>query len=203
MNTMIEQECDICYECKVASKSKREEPIKVTTIPSTAWEHVAIDFGGPYPDGHYNLVAVDLRSRYPVVETISSTNFKATKEKFKKIVTTYGIPRKIQSDNGPPFNSEDFRRFTEEERIQSMKTVTPLHPRANGEAESFMRVINKTEQITALQSRDKSEREIAIQKNTNCIQINTTSSNWSNTIPGNAEQRKFAQSWIAKHHKNK
>ena len=62
MNSMIEQECDKCYECKVASKSRREEPIKVMTIPSTAWEHIAIDFGGPYPDGHYNLVAVDLRS---------------------------------------------------------------------------------------------------------------------------------------------
>ena len=144
---MIEQECDKCYECKVASKSRREEPIKVTTIPSTAWDHIAIEFGGPYPDGHYNLVAVDLRSRYPAVETISSTNFKATREKLKKIFATYGIPRKSQSDNGPPFNSEDFRRFAEEEGFKH-ETVTPLHPIANGEAESFMRVINKTEQIT-------------------------------------------------------
>ena len=80
-----------------------------------------------------------------------------------KIFATYGIPRKIQSDNGPPFNSEDFRRFAEEEGFNH-ETVTPLHPRANGEAESFMRVINKTEQITALQSRGKSEREIAIQE---------------------------------------
>ena len=82
-------------------KVEREKPIKVTTIPSTAWEHIAIDFGGPYPDGHYNLVAVDLRNRYPVVETISSTNFKATREKLKKIYATYSIPTKIQSDNGP------------------------------------------------------------------------------------------------------
>ena len=109
MNSMIEQECDKCYVCKVASKSRREEPIKVT-IPSTAWEDIAIDFGGPYPDGRYNLVAVDLRSRYPVVETTSSTNFKATREKLKKIFATYGIPRKIQSDNGPPFNSEDLQK---------------------------------------------------------------------------------------------
>jgi len=38
--------------------------------------------------------------------------------------------------------------------------VTPLHPRANGEAESFMKVLNKTEQINHLQGGD---RETAIQ----------------------------------------
>ena len=159
---MIDQECNQCYECKVASKSRQEEPIKASTIPNTAWEHIAVDFGGPYPDGHYNFVAVDLRSRYPVVEIVPSTSFKATREALKKIFATYGIPRKIQSDNEPPFNSDEFHRFANEEGFKHHR-ITPLHPRANGEVEAFMRVINKAEQIATLQRKDKSERGIAIQ----------------------------------------
>ena len=73
-----------------------------------------IDFGGPYPDDHYNLVAIDKRTRYPVVEVVSSTGFKQTKEKLKKTFAYLGIPRRITSDNGPPFKSEQFKDFAKE-----------------------------------------------------------------------------------------
>ena len=109
MNTMIEQAIDQCYECKVTTKETKEEPVKPTTIPTKAWERVAMDFGGPYPDGHYNLVIIDQRTRYPVVEEISSTSFKPTREKMKSIFATYGsavlLPR--------------LRRFLKRRRIQT------------------------------------------------------------------------------------
>ena len=41
--------------------------------------------------------------------------------------------------------------------------ITPLHPRANGEAERFMQRLNETEQITNLQDKDRLERQNAIQ----------------------------------------
>ena len=63
---------------------------------------------GPYLDGHYNLVLVDKRTRYPVVENVPSTDFKTNKEKLKHIFATYVTPKRIKSDNGPPFNSNDF-----------------------------------------------------------------------------------------------
>lgn len=31
------------------------------------WDIVAVDYTGPYPDGHYNLLARDKRTRYPEV----------------------------------------------------------------------------------------------------------------------------------------
>lgn len=34
----------------------------MTVIPEKPWEVVSIDFGGPYPDGHYNLIAIDKRT---------------------------------------------------------------------------------------------------------------------------------------------
>ena len=67
MNSMIDTAINQCYECQVATKRDREEPIKVTSIPTRPWDTISIDHRGPYPDGHYNLVLIDKRTRYPVV----------------------------------------------------------------------------------------------------------------------------------------
>ena len=93
MNSMIDTAIDQCYECKVATKESREEPIKVTSIPSRPWDTVAVDHGGPYPDDHYNLVMIDKGTRYPVVEAVPSTSVKVNKEKLKHTFATYGTPR--------------------------------------------------------------------------------------------------------------
>ena len=162
MNSMIDTAIDQCYECQVATKESREEPIKVTNIPSRPWDTVSIDHSGPYPDGHYNLVLIDKRTRYPVIEPVPSTNFQSNKERLKHIFATYGTPRRVESDNGPPFNSKEFNEFAMQEGFQHHR-VTPLHPRANGEAERFMQTLNKTEQIASLQGKDRFERRNAIQ----------------------------------------
>ena len=60
-------------------------------------------------------MAIDQRTRYPVVEVVSSTGFKQTKEKLKKTFAYLGIPRRVTSDNGVPFNSEQFNDFAKEE----------------------------------------------------------------------------------------
>ena len=61
-----------CYECQVTTKQHKQEPIKVTENPSKSqtytkkpWDVIAVDFCGPYSDGHYNLVAIDKITRYP------------------------------------------------------------------------------------------------------------------------------------------
>ena len=152
MNQLTEDILAQCFECRVTTKDHRQEPPKMTTIPAEPWEVISVDFGGPFPDGHYNLVAVDKRTRYPVVETTYSTAFEPTKGALKNMFATYGTPRSLESDNGPPFNSQQFSEFAREEGFHHKK-VTPDHPRANGEAESFMKLLNKTEQIARLQNK--------------------------------------------------
>ena len=100
--------------------------------------------------------------RYPVVEVVSSTGFKQTKEKLKKTFAYLGIPRRVTSDNGPPFNSEQFKDFAKEEGFVHHR-VTPNHPRANGQVERFMQTLNKTEQIAHLQGKSGPDRNMAVQ----------------------------------------
>jgi hypothetical protein len=74
-------------------------------------------------------------------------------QKLKNTFATHGTPRRIESDGGPPFNSKEFSTFADEEGFYHHR-VTPDHARANGEAESFMKMVNKTEQIARLQGKD-------------------------------------------------
>ncbi|XP_033103314.1 uncharacterized protein K02A2.6-like [Anneissia japonica] len=74
-------------------------------------------------------------SRFPEVEIVSSTSAKSTIPKLDAVVARQGIPDIVKSDNGPPFNGFEFSQFSQK--------CTPLWPRANGEAERFMRTLLK------------------------------------------------------------
>ena len=70
LNSMVENIISKCFQCQLISDEQKQEPVKPTEIPEIAWNTLSVDFGGPYPDGHYNLVVIDKRTRYPVVEQI-------------------------------------------------------------------------------------------------------------------------------------
>ena len=61
---------------------------------------------------------------------------------FDKVMSMFGIPGVLKSDNGPPFNSVQLQSFAAHMGFKHRK-VTPYWPRANGEAERFMRNLGK------------------------------------------------------------
>ena len=66
-----------------------------------------------------------------------------------------GTPRQLESNNRPPFNSREFAEFAKTEGFHNHR-VTLEHARANGDVESFMKLLNKTEQIAYLRGRNGS-----------------------------------------------
>ena len=52
-------------------------------------------------------------------------------------------PKVLKSDNGPPFNGNEFRQIADYLGFKHRK-ITPLWPKANAESERFMRTIEKT-----------------------------------------------------------
>ena len=152
MNHLISQTSGSgsCFDCPAATKRHRQEPIRQSVIP-----------GGPYPDGHYNLVAIDQRTRYPVAEVVSSTGFKQTKKKLKNTFAYLGIPRRVTSDNWPPFNSEQFKDFAKGKGFVHHRASTN-HLRANTQVERFMQTLNKTEQIAHLQGKSGPNRDMTV-----------------------------------------
>ncbi len=144
IDSLVELKVKNCISCQAATNNAENiEPLKMTPMPDGPWQEVSIDFKGPFPSGEYLLVVVDDFSRFPEVEIVSSTSARAVLPKLDAIFARQGIPEIVRSDNGPPFNGREFAEFAEQLGFKHRK-CTPLWPRANGEAERFIRTLVKT-----------------------------------------------------------
>ena len=143
IDKQVEQIVKSCIPCQASYPGpSNRDPILPTILPEEPWVSVSIDFKGPLPSGDYLLVVIDDYSRYPEVEVISSTSSRAVLPKLNQIFSRQGIPTTVRTDNGPPFNSQDFKDFAQQLGFKHRK-VMPLWPEANGEVERFMRSLNK------------------------------------------------------------
>ena len=99
---------------------------------------------GPLPTGKggvkYAILAVDYFTKWTEAEPLASITAKKSLDfVVKNIVCGYGIPRKIMSDNGTQFESDEFTGFCEKNGIiKSFSSVA--RPQGNGQVEA----VNKT-----------------------------------------------------------
>ena len=150
MDSKVEEIVKKCHACQVCTKSSIREPVRVTSLPSEPWVNLSIDFYG-LPTGEEALVIIDDYSRYPEVIPTKSTKAKTTIDILEALFARHGIPRIIRSDNGPPFSSTEFAQYLNSKGVIHRK-VTPVWPAANGEAERFMRTLNKMVQTSTASS---------------------------------------------------
>ena len=106
-----------CYECQLTIKQHRQEPVKITESPEKAWEIVSVDFSGPYPDGHYNLVVVDKRTRYPDVEMVYSTAFASKKGETEKDFCNVRYTYSVGDRQWAAFQLERFFRICDQRGV--------------------------------------------------------------------------------------
>ncbi|XP_062557038.1 uncharacterized protein K02A2.6-like [Armigeres subalbatus] len=133
-----------CKVCALNGKPEKTSPMERIFVPKAVWETVAIDFNGPYVKfgGISILVLVDYRSRFLIARPVKSTTFEFTRKVLEDIFDREGYPKFIKSDNGPPFNGDDYKRYCAQRGISTIYS-TPLFPQQNGMVESYMKVINK------------------------------------------------------------
>jgi transposase InsO family protein len=181
MNQRIENIVRDCFSCQISTNTHHTEPAKMTELPERPWDIVEMDFCGTFPNGEYALVMTDQYSRYPEVEFVRSTSNRPVQKKLKKIFSTYGVPKRVQTDNGPPFNSSEFQRFADVTGFQHKK-ITPRHPKAQGQVEEFNMLVNKTASIASQEGLDLHEATYDMLQATYDIHINATSSYQSYTL---------------------
>lgn len=90
----------------------------------------------------YIMVLLDEYTRFPVVEILTSVSAKAVIPLIDKVFSLFGIPNVVKTDNGSPFQGQEFKNFSELMGFQHRK-ITPLWPQGNAECERFMRSIGK------------------------------------------------------------
>ncbi|CAF1076837.1 unnamed protein product, partial [Brachionus calyciflorus] len=142
IDSQIENLVKTCHKCQINTDLTKFEPSCPTEMPDRPWILVSMDFYGPLKCGKYLLVLVCEYSRYPIVKVISGTSAFTVIPVLNEIFSEFGIPCVLKSDNGPPFNSYDFKLFAKEQGFKH-KRITPLWPRSNGMCERFMRNLGK------------------------------------------------------------
>ena len=95
---------------------------------------------GPLPRAPGNrqwlIVATDYFTKWVEAEPLTHI-MDADSKRFvwKNIITRFGIPRVLMSDNGTQFDSEPFKEFCEQYGIRN-RFSTPAYPQRNGQVES-------------------------------------------------------------------
>ena len=111
-------------------------------MPKSQWEVLNIDFYGPLLTGEYLLVVIDRYSRFPEVEIVSCTKASVVIPKLDRIFAVHGVPAIVRSDNGPPFNGEDYSRYLQALGVK-VEWSTPKWPQGNALVERFMQPLGK------------------------------------------------------------
>ena len=144
-----------CIRCQAMNHDPKpaSEPLQMSPLPQGPWQELSMDFCGPFPNGDYLLVVTDDFSRFPEVEILRSTSAKAVIPHLDSIFARQGVPEMVRTDNGPPFNSESFEMFATQLGFRH-REITPVWRRANGEAERFMKTLEKAVRTAIIQGKN-------------------------------------------------
>lgn len=136
--------CDLCqrFKCK-----KDRNPMRATPVPFDIFEDISLDVVGPVPisrNGYrYILVVQDRLSRWISFSPMSDTSAITTARTFlADWVCSYGVPKKLITDQGRNFVSQTFRDLSEFLGIKQSKT-TAYRPTSNGQNERTHRELHQ------------------------------------------------------------
>ena len=100
---------------------------------------------GPFPKAmgnkRYLLVGIDYFTKWVEVEPLANIrDVDAKRFVWKNIVTLFGVPHALITDNGLQFNSKTFRSYCDKLGITN-KYSTPTYSQGNEQAEAINKVI--------------------------------------------------------------
>jgi transposase InsO family protein len=155
MDSKIESMVASCEQCAMFKNKTTHEPLQPHNTSDSAWKDVSVDLFGPMPDRRHVIAVIDKASRFPAAKIVPNTSNTAVTGALSQIYADYGQPETHQTDNGPPFNSEGFAKFSTDNGIHHIKTY-PYHPQGNP-VENFMRPIGTCMKTAHHQRVDKSQ----------------------------------------------
>lgn len=128
--------CERCQEHQASQTKEPLEPVMPDT-PNIPWYTIGtdlIEYGGKS-----YLVIADYYSKYMFVEPIANKTSRMVTRVTEKILTMFGNPEKIISDNGGEFIGEEYQHMLDTRGIVQV-TSSPHWPRSHG----FIERMNRT-----------------------------------------------------------
>lgn len=133
----IENMANSCSSCLLERANPSKSELHNWHYPSKPWERLHLDYLGPFKGKMY-LIVVDAHSKWLEIFETKSTSAKLAIDNLRQLFARFGLPRSVHSDNGPPFNSLEFKNFLSCNGIKQT-TSAPYHPQSNGQAESSVK----------------------------------------------------------------
>ena len=149
MPTMLKDATELVRKCQVYHKHAKIShlPFEPLTSVTSPWpfQQWGLDILGPLPIGRgqckFIVVAVDYFTKWAEAETLATIiEQKVRNFVWRSIVSRFGIPRALVSDNGKQFDNPKFRDFYAELGIRNYYS-SPAHPQSNGQAEVTIRTL--------------------------------------------------------------
>ncbi|XP_055915549.1 uncharacterized protein K02A2.6-like [Eupeodes corollae] len=145
-----------CASCQVHQRSNNKHPIETKVVPKFPFEIVATDLF--HFLGEEYIVLTDSYSGFITFKKLKETTASNVIKFLKNIFAYHGIPKVLESDNGPQFSSVDFKNFAKLWQFDH-RTSSPHHPRGNGLAE---RAVQTTKQLLKKCHYDNTDYHLAI-----------------------------------------
>ena len=142
--------CTICTNHKA---SLPVQPMLPKDIPDGPWQDIVVDY--MTHKGQEYLIICNAFSKYPFMYKVSSKSAQSLCTCLPELISQYGPPTSLSTDNGLPFALDELTEFLMCHHIQH-HTSSPHLPRSNGFIERQVRTI-KTALNTALQAKKSLE----------------------------------------------
>ncbi|XP_068203635.1 uncharacterized protein [Palaemon carinicauda] len=139
----VVRHCKSCHQCQMVGKPN-QKITKAPLIPFLAVEEpftqIVIDIVGPLPKTktgfQYMLTIMDGTTRFPEVIPVRCIKSGIVIKHLMDFFSRYGLPRKIQSDQGSNFTSREFQAKMNELGIKH-NLASSYHPESQGILERF------------------------------------------------------------------
>ena len=130
MTNEITEWIETCEVCMELSTSQSPQPLMSHTLPDRPWEKIGVDLFSF--EGTEYMVTMCYKSNFWELDKLSKTTARVVISKLKHHFARYGLPDVLISDNGPPFQSQEFSDFATELGIKH-QTISPYNSKATWE----------------------------------------------------------------------
>ena len=127
--------CLTCIKCS----NLPVEMLQPHEVPPRPWVKIGVDFFQDHL-GKKHLIVADYFSKFPYVFPVASTHHFKTITHLRELFAAEGIPAIVMSDNGPPFNGEEFRQFSRDFDFVHT-TSSPHFHQLNGFIEAMVKKV--------------------------------------------------------------